>query len=162
MNVIIVTQYFWPESFRINELAIDLKNKGHEVTVLTGIPNYPRGSFYSGYGWFKKNRESFNGVNVVRVPLFARGKGGGVRLVLNYLSFAFFASLASCFIFRKEKFDAIFVFEPSPITVGFPALVLKKLKKIPILFWVQDLWPESLSATGAVRSQRVLSWARSM
>lgn len=162
MNILIVTQYFWPETFRINDLAVDLKNKGHEVTVLTGIPNYPGGAFYSGYGWIKKRRENFNGISVIRAPLFSRGKGGGLRLALNYLSFAFFASLISLFSFRKQKFDVIFVFEPSPITVGFPALVLKKIKKVPVLFWVQDLWPESLSATGAVQSQRMLNWVRRM
>lgn len=153
----IVSQYFWPENFRINDLAAGLVERGHEVTVLTGIPNYPQGRFFSGYGWFRKTREEYKGVRILRVPLVPRGNGSGIRLALNYLSFALSASVLSPFLCRG-KYDLIFVFEPSPITVGLPALVLKKLKSIPILFWVQDLWPESLSATGAVRSPRILSW----
>lgn len=155
MRILIVTQYFWPESFRINDIALGLRDKGHKVTVLTGQPNYPAGSFFPGYGFFKKIREDYNGVDVVRVPLLPRGSGGGVRLVLNYLSFAFFASILAPFRCRSG-YDVIFVYEPSPITVGLPALLLKKLKHAPIMFWVQDLWPESLSATGAVRSAWVL------
>lgn len=156
MKVLIVTQYFWPENFRINDLAEGLMERGHQVTVLTGIPNYPDGQFFPGYGLFRKVREDFHGARVIRVPLVPRGKGGGIRLVLNYLSFALSASILAPFFCRGD-FDFVFVFEPSPITVGLPALVLKKLKFIPILFWVQDLWPESLSATGAVRSKWILN-----
>lgn len=156
MNVLIVTQYFWPENFRINDLAIGLLERGHNVTVLTGIPNYPDGKFFEGYKFFNKSVENYLGVKVLRVPLVPRGKGGGLRLALNYISFAFCASLLGPF-YCREKFDLIFVFEPSPITVGLPALVLKKLRSIPIMFWVQDLWPESLSATGAVRSEKIIT-----
>lgn len=155
MNILIVTQYFWPENFRINDLALDLKQKGHSVTVLTGIPNYPDGIFFDGYGYFRRTREDFNGIRVIRVPLISRGRSKGLRLALNYFSFAFFASLLGPF-YCKGHYDAIFVFEPSPITVCLPAIVLKKIKKAPILFWVLDLWPESLSATGTVSSGLVL------
>lgn len=159
MRILIVTQYFWPENFRINDLTEGLLEKGHEITVLTGIPNYPSGTFFSGYGLFSNLRQTFNGAKVLRVPLFPRGKGNGVRLALNYLSFAFFASLLAPFLCRRE-YDVIFVFEPSPITVGLPALVLKKWKSIPILFWVQDLWPESLAATGAVSAPWIINKVR--
>ena len=155
MKILIVTQYFWPESFRINDLAVRLKEKGHQVTVLTGIPNYPDGHFFQGYGFFKNVRQDYHGVKVIRSPLVPRSKGGGFRLALNYLSFAFFASILAPF-FCRRKFDLIFVYEPSPITVGLPALVLKKLKSAPIMFWAQDLWPETLSATSAVNSKRIL------
>mgnify|MGYP001050437240 CR=1 FL=1 len=155
MKTLIVTQYFWPESFRINDLAVGLKGKGHQVTVLTGIPNYPDGHFFQGYGFFKNVRQDYHGVKVMRLPLVPRGKGGGFRLALNYLSFAFFASLLAPF-FCRGKFDLIFIYEPSPITVCLPALLLKKLKSAPVMFWMQDLWPESLSATGAVRSKKIL------
>ena len=155
MNVLIVTQYFWPENFRINDLALDLKQKGHDVTVLTGIPNYPDGHFFEGYGIFRKRREDFNGISVIRVPLVSRGKSKSLRLALNYFSFAFFASLLGP-LYCKGKYDAIFVFEISPVTVCLPAIVLKKVKKAPIFFWVLDLWPESLAATGAVSSDSVL------
>ena len=155
MKVLIVTQYFWPESFRINDLAVGLNEKGHQVTVLTGIPNYPDGHFFQGYGFFKNVRQDYHGVKVMRSPLVPRGKGGGFRLALNYLSFAFFASILAPF-FCRRKFDLIFVYEPSPITVCIPALILKKIKSVPVMFWMQDIWPESLTAAGAVESRIVL------
>ena len=161
MKILIVSQYFWPENFRINDLAAGLVERGHKVSVLTGMPNYPGGQFFPGYGLFRNRRQEYKGVRIIRVPLFPRGRGGGIRLALNYFSFAFFASVLSPF-FCREKFDLIFVFEPSPITVGLPAIVLKKLKSIPILFWVQDLWPESLSATGAISSKRILNYVRKL
>jgi len=161
MKILIVTQYFWPENFRINDLAVRLKEKGHRLTVLTGIPNYPDGHFFQGYGFFKNVRQDYHGVKVMRSPLVPRGKGGGFRLALNYLSFAFFSSILAPF-FCREKFDLIFVYEPSPITVGLPALVLNKLKSTPIMFWVQDLWPETLSATRAVSSKRILKTVEMM
>ncbi|MGH7146379.1 MAG: glycosyltransferase family 4 protein [Nitrospiraceae bacterium] len=157
MKILIVSQYFWPESFRINDLALGLKERGHEVTVLTGMPNYPSGRMFSGYTMFSPTNERFEGIPILRFPLIPRGNGRRWRLALNYVSFALSASLLAP-LRCKGPFDSIFVFEPSPVTVGIPALVLKKLTRVPIVFWVQDLWPESLSATGAVRSQRVLRW----
>lgn len=157
MNILIVTQYFWPENFRINDLALGLIERKHKVTVLTGMPNYPEGHFYSGFSFFGPFRQNYQGIKIWRVPLLPRGKGGKFRLALNYISFAFFASISAPFLCRGE-FDLIFVFEPSPITVGLPALVIKKFRSIPILFWVQDLWPDSLFATGAVRSKKILKW----
>ncbi|OGP14704.1 MAG: glycosyltransferase WbuB [Deltaproteobacteria bacterium GWA2_54_12] len=155
MHVLIVTQYFWPEDFRINGLAVGLVEKGHRVTVLTGIPNYPGGKFFPGYGVLSRRRENYRGIEILRVPLVPRGKGQGYSLFLNYLSFALFACAVGPLLCR-ESYEVIFVYQLSPVTVGLPALVLKKVKGSPILFWVQDLWPESLSATGAVSSQYVL------
>ncbi len=155
MRILIVTQYFWPENFRINDLAIGLKDRGYEITVLTGKPNYPGGRFSAGYGFFKGRRDDYFGIKVQRVPLIPRGNGTAWRLMTNYLTFAFFASVLAPFRCRG-RYDLIFVYEPSPITVGLPALVLKKIKRAPIMFWVQDLWPESLSATGAIRSEWAL------
>lgn len=155
MRIVIVTQYFWPENFRINDLALGLRSRGHEVTVYTGKPNYPGGRFFPGYGFFGRSTEDYQGVKVIRVPLLPRGGGGPARLVLNFLSFALLASLLAPLRCRGE-YDAILVFEPSPITVGLPAVVLKWTKRAPLLFWVQDLWPENLEATGMVRSRWVL------
>jgi colanic acid biosynthesis glycosyl transferase WcaI len=155
VRVLIVTQYFWPESFRINDLAQGLTTLGHEVTVLTGKPNYPAGRFSDGYGFLGRARESYGAVQVRRVPLIPRGAGGNLRLVLNYASFALFASVlgpSRC----SGTFDVILVYEPSPVTVGLPALVMKAVKRAPVMFWVQDLWPESLSATGTVRARWIL------
>lgn len=161
MRTLIVAQYFWPENFRINDLVLDLKGRGHQVEVLTGIPNYPEGSFFEGYGLFNRRKEDFNGIKVFRVPLVPRGKSKGVRLALNFFSFAFFASLLGPF-YCRGRYDAIFVFEPSPITVCLPAIVLKWLGKGPVFFWVLDLWPETLSATGAVKSPAILGAVRSL
>lgn len=158
MRVLIVTQYFWPENFRINDVALGLHERGHEVTVYTGKPNYPDGRFFPGYGLLTRSRDSYQGIPVIRVPLVPRGAGGRIGLTLNYLSFALLASLFAPARLRGG-FDVILVYEPSPITVGVPAIVLGALKKAPLLLWVQDLWPESLSATGAVQSPWVLKAA---
>ena len=154
-RILIVTQYFWPEDFRINDLALGLRDRGHEVTVYTGKPNYPGGRFHPGYSFFGRAVENYHGVRVIRVPLMPRGSGGSLWLAINYLSFALFASLLAPFR-CSGSYDFILVYEPSPVTVGLPALVLKWLKGAPILFWVQDLWPETLSATGAVQSRWIL------
>ena len=155
MRILIITQYFWPENFKINDLSLGLKARGHEVTVLTGIPNYPKGKFFKNYSFCKNNDEEWNGIKVYRSKIIPRGKGG-LRLLLNYISFVFFCSVKIFFI--KEKFDKIFVYEPSPVTVGLPAIVASRKMKIPYYFWVQDLWPESLSAAGSIKNKWVLSF----
>ncbi len=157
MRILVVSQYFDPENFRINDLVAGLVEHGHEVTVLTGQPNYPFGSFFPGYGWFGPRDGSYSGAKVVRVPLFPRGGGGRVQLVFNYLSFAMTACWGVLFRLPRSKgFDAIFVFEPSPITVGIPAVLARWKYRAPMLFWVLDLWPDSLAAVGAVRSPWLL------
>lgn len=155
MKLLVVSQYFWPENFRINDLVADMVERGHEITVLTGQPNYPSGRFFPGYGWTHFHTESYQGARVVRVPLVPRGSAGAIRLALNYVSFAAFGALGAGLRLRG-KFDAIFVFEVSPVTVGIPAIVASRRFKAPILFWVLDLWPESLAAAGGVRSPKVL------
>lgn len=158
MNILVVSQYFWPENFRVNDLVEDLVKRGYGVTVLTGQPNYPQGSFFKGYGFFGPRREVYAGAEVVRVPLLPRGTGGGLRLALNYLSFVLFGCLGALFSLpRSRRFDAIFVFGPSPVTVGIPAAVARCRFGAPMLFWVLDLWPETLQAVGAVRSPRILA-----
>jgi len=156
MNILIVSQYFWPEGFLINDLAVGLREKGHQVTVLTGIPNYPAGRFFKGYSLFGPLQQDYHGVNVLRVPLIPRGRGGGIRLAINFLSFALSSLLAAPFL-KLSQIDGILVFQLSPVTVGLPAILLKKIASAPIAFWVQDLWPESLSATGAVRNRQILA-----
>lgn len=157
MKVLLVTQYFYPENFKSNDIAIELTKKGHEVTVLTGLPNYPEGKIYNNYGFFKNTRENFQGVDIIRTWLVPRGKGGGTRLFLNYFSWAFFASIRALTLSFQQKFDVVLVHEPSPITQGFPAIVVSKIQKIPLHFWVLDLWPESLTSAGGVNNKMVLS-----
>ena len=156
MRVLIVSQYFFPEHFKCNELAAELVRRGHDVTVLTGIPNYPGGHFFKGYGLFHKRKEVWNGVKIYRTWLFPRGKSRGWELALNYLSFAFFATLRAARLSLRIKFDAIFVHETSPVTVGIPAVFVKKWQKIPLYFWVLDIWPESLAAAGGVSNRYIL------
>ena len=155
MRILIVTQYFWPENFRINDLVSDLVNRNHRVTVLTGVPNYPTGEIDAGYSENSSKYHVFQGAEIVRVPMVVRGKSN-IQLVLNYLSFALMASTVGVYKLRKKAFDVLFVFEPSPITVGLPAILLRKLKKSPLIFWVLDLWPNTLQAIGVVRSELIL------
>lgn len=161
MKLLVVSQYFWPESFRINEVAGTLLEKGVEVEVLTGKPNYPRGEIFSGYRACGCLQEKYRGMNVHRIPLRPRGSGG-LRLALNYLSFIFSGLLFAPWMLRGKKFDAIFIYAPSPILQAIPAIFLGWLKGCPVVLWVQDLWPESLSATGHVRNRIVLKLVERM
>jgi len=156
MNILIVSQYYWPENFRINDLTKELISRGHKVTVLTGIPNYPSGRVFEEYGHNPKKFENYEGAKVIRVPMMPRGNGGK-KLLINYASFVMGATLWGPWRLRGISADVIFVFEPSPVTVGLPAVLLGKIKKAPVVFWALDLWPETLVAMGAVRSQLVLS-----
>ena len=157
MKILIVSQYFWPENFRINDLTQELVRRGHSVTVLTGIPNYPTGTVFEEYRKSPEAFEYYGGARVVRVPMLARGNGA-VRLFLNYLSFVLGACLRGPWRLSGQQTDVIFVFEPSPITVGLPAILVGRIKRAPVVFWVLDLWPETLAAIGVVRSPIVLGW----
>lgn len=158
MRILLVTQYFHPENFKSNDVAFELSRRGHEVTVLTGLPNYPQGKVYDGYGIFRKRIETIEGVKVLRTLVIPRGKGGGARLALNYLSWAFIATVWAFFMAIFRKYDAVIVHETSPVTQGFPALVVKGIQKIPMYFWVLDLWPESLQAAGNIHNRQILGF----
>lgn len=155
MKILVITQYFWPESFRINDIVLGLKERGHEITVLTGKPNYPGGHFYQNYSFWKNSYELWNDIPIFRVPIIARGNGSGIKLFLNYLSFAISSSIKSLFI--TKDFDSVFVYQPSPITVGIPAVILKLIWGKNYHFWVQDLWPASLTAAAGVSNKFVLN-----
>ena len=118
------------------------------------MPNYPKGKFYKGYGVFKKRNEIYNDIRIYRIPVIPRGDGTSFRLSLNYLSYVFFGLITAFSLIRKD-YDIIFVFEPSPITVALPAILLKKIKRIPLCIWVLDLWPESVSAAGNLKSDLI-------
>ena len=155
MKLLVVTQYFWPENFRINDLVTDLVARGHEVTVLTGKPNYPEGKIFKEFISTPSDYNHYNGAKIIRVPMLARGKGS-ISLFLNYISYAASASIFGVWALRRKKLDSIFTYEPSPITVGIPAIIIRAIKKIPLVFWVLDLWPETLEAVGAVRSKLII------
>jgi len=155
LNLLVITQYFWPENFRINDLVQELVKRGHKVTVLTGYPNYPEGKIFAEFKARPEDFAEYHGARLVRVPLIPRGDGR-FQLVLNYCSFAVCASILGAWKLRNAPIEKIFVFEPSPITVGIPAVVLRWLRKIPVAFWVLDLWPETLEAIGVVKSRWLL------
>ncbi len=151
MKILVVTQYFWPENFRINEIVEEMQNRGHQVTVLTGIPNYPDGIVFPDFQQAPESFKSYHGAEVFRVPMFPRGNGK-INLILNYLSFAVSGCLAGAWKLRGRSFDVILAFEPSPITVGIPSAFMRWLKNAPQAFWVLDLWPETLKAINVLRS----------
>lgn len=155
MKILVVSQYFWPETFRVNEIVSELTTRGHEVTVLTGRPNYPEGVLHPDYAADPTRFSRYAGADVLRVPLRPRGQGS-LRLVLNYWSFVFWGTLKGPWLLRDRSFDAIFVFETSPITAALPAILLKWIKRAPLSMWVLDLWPDTLQAVGMVRTERQL------
>jgi len=154
MNILIITPHFHPENFRINDFAEAFVQRGHKISVLSSVPNYPTGTFFEGYGIFKRNREKWKDIDIYRVPVIPRGSGSPFRLAINYISYVLGGLFTSLFLLHK-KLDIIFVFEPSPITIGVPAIFIKKIKKIPIVFWVLDLWPESVISAGNLNSRLI-------
>ncbi len=154
-RLLIFTNHFYPESFKVNDIAFDMALRGMEVTVLTCIPNYPGGSFFNGYGLFKKRTERVNEVTVKRVLLIPRGDASSIRLVLNYSSYLFFLTMKTIGLLLKRRYDVIFVHHTSPIFVAIPAIIAKKILKVRMVFWDLDLWPESLIAASNIQSKRI-------
>jgi len=156
MKILIVSQYFWPEHFVVNSLSVELKKRGHNVTVLTGLPNYPQGQFFSGFSFWKGPwTQDYHGVLVKRVPLVPRGKGF-LNLAINYASFVVFGIFPGAFR-AKNNHDMIFCFGLSPVTLCLPAIFIRWWTSKPLVFWVQDLWPESVAAVGASEASFVLN-----
>lgn len=156
MKILFVSQYFYPEIFKGNDIVFDFVKRGHEVTVLTGKPNYPKGVFFEGYSFLSKKREIIYGAEVIRVPIFPRRNGKGIYLVINYLSFIFFSYFA-CIFRVKGKYDLIFIQQLSPVTMALPGIWLKKKNNTPIYLWVLDLWPESILAASNFKNNVVIN-----
>ena len=154
MKLLVISQYYYPEQFRINDICEEWVKRGYEVTVLTGIPNYPKGKFYKGYGIFKKRKENINGVEIIRLPIVPRGKNS-IMLLLNYLSFVISGFFFSKF--TKRKFDKVFTYEVSPITQALPAIWYAKRKKIESILYVMDLWPESIELATGKRNDKIFN-----
>ncbi|MBU1571284.1 MAG: glycosyltransferase, partial [Proteobacteria bacterium] len=150
MKILILTQWYPPEpALLIQELAQTLIAHGHQVTVLTGFPNYPSGQLYPGYQLRLLQRETIAGVPVVRVPLYPEHSLSGFKRALNYLSFA-----ASATVFgwgAVSKPEVIFVYHP-PLTIGLPAYLLSRLWRIPFVYNIADMWPETLRASGMLNN----------
>lgn len=157
-RVLLVTQNFYPENFKSNDIAFELEKKGYDVTVLTGIPNYPQGKYYPGYGLFKRRIETIDGVKVYRCLQIARGKKYTKFLLpLTYLSFMFFGSLWAIYLSFFKKFDSIFVHQVSPITQTLPAIIVKKIQKKPLILWVLDLWPDAFISGSGIDNNAIIS-----
>ena len=154
MKILVISQYFYPENFRINDLVFSLKKRGHQIEVLTGKPNYPKGEYFKGYSWEGPKNEEIQGIKVHRANLILRKKGGGLRLFLNYLSFVFFGLFK--ILKLKGNFEKVFIYAPSPITVGILGIVAAKKFKCKSYLWVHDLWPESIRVAGGIKSSFVL------
>lgn len=157
MKVCIFTNHFSPEEFKVNDIAFELTKKGYSVSVITAVPDYPKGVFYEGYGIFKKNYEIVNGCTVYRLPIIPRGRGGAIRLILNYMSYYISASIFTFFHKYIHKYDAIFVHLTSPFFIGKCAVKLKQWQKIPLFFWTLDLWPESLTAAAGITNPLIIN-----
>lgn len=156
MKICIFTNHFYPEDFKVNDIAFELSKRGYDVTVVTAVPDYPKGKFFDGYGWFKRNHEKVNGCNVIRLPIIPRGKGGGKRLVLQYLSYWISSSVFTFWHKFFHKYDAVFVHLTSPFFIGLAATKLKRFQKIPMIFWTLDLWPESITAAAGISNSIVI------
>lgn len=156
MKILIISQYFYPENFKVNDIAFDFVKAGHEVTVLTAKPNYPAGKFFKGYSFFGKKKETINGVNVIRVPIVPRLSGKSYMLAFNYVSFIFFCWYA-VFFRVKGSFDVIFSHLTSPLTSAIPGIWLKRRLNIPLVIWVLDLWPESVTANSKIKGGIIIN-----
>lgn len=152
-HLLVISQYFYPEQFRINDICSEWVKRGYKVTVLTGIPNYPQGKFYKGYGFFRKTKEQYNGIEIRRIPLLPRGKGS-LMMALNYLSFVISGFFWS--FFTTLKADVVFIYEVSPMTQALPGVWYAKRKKIPCFLYVLDLWPDNVEIVGGVKNKIVL------
>lgn len=153
-HILVISQYFYPEEFRINDICKEWVKRGYEVTVVTGMPNYPEGKFYKGFGWFKKTREEYEGIHIIRLPIIPRGKNS-IMLMINYASYVisgFFWKL-----FTKVKADKVFIFEVSPMTQALVGVWYAKRRKIPCYIYVQDLWPENVQIVTGISNKRIIA-----
>ncbi|UTR12127.1 glycosyltransferase family 4 protein [Evansella sp. LMS18] len=153
-HILVISQYFYPEQFRINDICNEWVKRGYKVTVITGIPNYPQGEYYEGYGVFKRRKEIYNGIEIIRIPLIPRGNNS-ITLALNYLSFVI--SGFFWMIFSRLRADYVFIFEVSPMTQALPGVWYSKKRKIPCYLYVTDLWPENVEILAGIKNKQILN-----
>lgn len=153
-HILVISQYFYPEQFRINDICIEWEKKGYKVTVITGIPNYPQGEYFEGYGLLKKRKEMYNGIEIIRIPLVPRGNNS-IMLALNYISFVFSGYFWKTF--TRIKADYVFIFEVSPMSQALPGVWYAKKRKIPCYLYVQDLWPENFEVLSGIKNKQIIN-----
>ena len=154
MKILVVCQYFYPEEFKVNELVEGLVKRGNEVTVLTGKPTYPRGPYPDGYKFWGVQKEDYKGAKVIRLPELTRGKGFAIGIVKSLLSFL----LSSTWYANHHdvEADTILCFQLSPVTMANAALIYQKKLNVKLVTWVQDLWPESVTATTPIKGGLII------
>ncbi|MBR3342017.1 MAG: glycosyltransferase family 4 protein [Clostridiales bacterium] len=161
-HILLITQYFYPETFRVNDMACEWVKRGYKVTVLTGIPNYPMGKYFDGYDKKHRTREEWNGVNIIRIPLVARGNSSNklinaAGMAANYFSFV---RSGKKWIKSKEaanlNADIVFTFEVSPMTQAMIGVWYGKRYNVPTYLYVQDLWPENVETVTGIHSKLII------
>lgn len=155
MKILIVTQYFWPEQFRINDVVENFLRRGYSVDVITGVPNYPNGKIYEE---FKKNKNKFDkflGANIFRVPIITRGRASPMMLFANYLSFVISAIIIGSYKLRNRNYDIIFTFATSPITTALPSIFFSFVKNAKHVLWVLDIWPYILKELNIIKNKHL-------
>jgi hypothetical protein len=144
LRILIISQYFWPETFRVNDIVKFLREKNYEVDILTGVPNYPEGKLFEEYKLDKNKFKNYYGASIFRVPVFLRRDARKIFLFLNYISFVFSTIIFGYFLLRKKKYDIVFSFASSPLTSSLSAIFFSKIKSSKSFIWVLDLWPDIL------------------
>ena len=152
-HILVVSQYFYPETFRINDMCREWVKRGYKVTVVTGIPNYPMGKTFQGYGLTKKRHEYWNGIEIYRIPLIPRGTSS-VGMIANYLSFMVSGMLAGKM--KNIKADLVFSFEVSPMTQVLTGISFAKKLHVPHYLYVQDLWPENVMTVTGIKNPLII------
>lgn len=151
-HLLVISQYFYPEQFRINDICKEWVKRGYEVTVVTGVPNYPEGKYYKGYAWYG-GKEEYEGIHIIRLPLIQRGKTS-LMLMLNYASFVLSGRIWG--LITRIKADQVFIFEVSPMTQALVGVWYAKRRHIPCFLYVQDLWPENVEIVTGIHSAGIL------
>lgn len=152
-HILVISQYFYPETFRINDMAAEWVRRGYRVTVLTGIPNYPMGRFFEGYGYTKKRRQIWNGIDIIRIPLVPRGNSS-IGMMANYGSFVISGFLKN--MLSNIKADCVFTFGVSPMTQALIGCWYAKKHHVPHYLYVQDLWPENVITVTGITNRTVI------
>ncbi len=159
-RLLVICQHYWPEDFRINDIVAGFVDSGVEVEVLCGIPNYPFGSYFDGYGIFKNRKQIKEGVKIYRTIEVPRGKSS-LGILVNYISYPFFASFSMLGLLSR-RYDSVLSYETSPVLMIFPAILFSKLKKLPLYSYVLDLWPENLYSVLPIKNAFLRSVAKNV
>ncbi len=161
MRILVISQHYWPENFRITDICKGFTDKNIQVDVLCGMPNYPKGEWFDGYTSNGPKHEYHEGTQIFRCKEIRRKGNTNLRIFLNYVSYPFFATF-SLFRLRKFKYDAVFCYNTSPVIMMFPAIVYSKIKKVPLTTYVLDLWPDNLYTTLEVNNKFLRSIAKNV